>query len=427
CFFQNYVKAKKAGLKVGVYWFGYSYIEGFNYADISGIEANSLLTILDDLQTYVNKNAPELGKISFEMPIYYDYEEEADYKACISKGISKAKLTDAAMNFCKIMSEHNYYCGVYTYKSVADNYINLNTISAQYPVWYARYPSALYSASSYANFNTTAYPKSSWCPNYTGMWQYTDRGDPTLFIPGSSQSNGLDVDVCYLDYETYMRELGLNGLSPIKTEDDSTGSDSEEGSDKEDEGSVIQPDTSTTVNDTTNFPFEIKFYGDDEYKNTVNGLFTYTKYTANGAVSGGGVLNIQDGQGGTFYLRNGEYIIFDSLPEGLYFTVTETENNNYSTSTSGTLNTVDFNENSTKIPLENEVEKVGGLSENTTFANMVQSDSEVVVKFLNKLQYKYKITYDYVSRQDGKVYYVLSGTFKESELKENLPDLSAKF
>lgn len=426
-FFSNYVKAKKAGLKVGVYWFGYSYIEGFNYEDISTIEANSLLTILDNLQTYVNKEASELGNISFEMPIYYDYEEEADYKACLGKGISKAKLTEAATNFCKIMGEHNYYCGVYTYKSVADSYINLNTISAQYPVWYARYPSALHSASSYTNFSTTAYPKSDWCPSYTGMWQYTDMGDPTLFIPYSSQSNGLDVDVCYLDYESYMRELGLNGLAPIKNEEDTSGSDSEDKDPDDKQEDIIKPDTSTTVNDTTNFPFEIKFYGDDKYKNAVNGMFAYTKYSANGSVSGGGVLNVHDGQGGTFYLRNGEYIIFDSLPDGIYFTVTETENNNYSTSTSGTLNSVDFNENSTEIQLENEVEKVGGLSEKTTFANMVQSDSEVAVKFLNKLQYKYKITYDYVSRQDGRVYYVLSGTFKESELEDNLPDLSAKF
>lgn len=434
-FFQNYVKAKKAGLKVGVYWFGYSYSSGFNYADISATEAKSLLGILDDLQTYVDENAPGLGKISFEMPIFYDYEKEADYKTCINdKSISKATLTEAAMNFCRIMGEHNYYCGVYTYKNVADNCINLTTISAQYPVWYARYPSALQSASSYTNFNTTAYPKSTWCPNYTGMWQYTDKGDPSLFIPGTSQSNGLDVDVCYLDYETYMRELGLNGLSPIKTEEDSTGSDSEKDPDNEGGEEVIQPDTSTTVNDTTNFPFEIKFYGDDEYKNTVNGLFAYTKYSANGSVSGGGVLNVHGEQGGTFYLRNGEYIIFDSLPDGIYFTVTETENNNYSTSTSGVLNTVDFGETSTEIQLENEVEKLSGLSEKTTFANMVQSDGEVVVKFLNKLQYKYKITYDYEPRQyseelrqEGRVYYVLTGTFKESELKENLPDLSAKF
>lgn len=430
-FFQNYVKAKKAGLKVGVYWFGYSYSnrKDINYTDISETEANSLLDILDELQTYVNNNAPELGNISFEMPIFYDYEEEASYKTCVNeKGITKATLTGAAMNFCKIMGDHNYYCGVYTYKNTADNYINLSTISAQYPVWYARYPVALNSVTSYTNFNTTDYPKSTWCPSYTGMWQYTDKGDPSLFISGVSQSAGLDVDVCYLDYESYMRELGLNGLTPIKAAEDSTGSDSEEeGTVNEGEENVIQLDTGTTVNDTTNFPFEIKFYGDEQYKNTVNGLFAYTKYTANGSVSGGGELSVQGEHGGTFYLRNGEYIIFDSLPDGIYFSVTETENNNYSTSTSAVLKAVDFQENSTETQLENEVEKLSGLSEKTTFANMVQSDSEVDVKFLNKLQYKYKITYDYVSRQDGKVYYVLSGTFKESELKDNLPNLSAKF
>lgn len=167
-FERNYKNAKAAGLQVGAYWYSYA----TSPADAAK-EAQACLQAI-------------AGKC-FEMPIYFDLEEASQ----TSKGGAYCRqLID---RFCQEMEAAGYYAGVYTSASVA-NSLPSGTDS-RYAMWIAHWG-----------------VKS---PSYTGrygMWQHTS----TASVSGINGS--VDGDIAYIDYETVMREQGLNGYDkPKKT------------------------------------------------------------------------------------------------------------------------------------------------------------------------------------------------------------------
>lgn len=167
-FEKNYKNAKAAGLQVGAYW--YSYAE--SPADAKK-EAQACLQAI-------------AGKC-FEMPIYFDLEEKSQTS---QGGAYCRQLID---KFCTTLEAAGYYAGVYTSASVA-NSLPSGTDS-RYAMWIAHWG-----------------VKS---PSYTGhygMWQHTS----TASVSGIS--GNVDGDIAYIDYETVMREQGLNGFPmPKKT------------------------------------------------------------------------------------------------------------------------------------------------------------------------------------------------------------------
>ena len=166
-FEKNYKNAKAAGLQVGAYWYSYA----TSPADAAK-EAQACLQAI-------------AGK-AFEMPIYFDLEEASQ----TSKGGAYCRhLID---RFCGELEAAGYYAGVYTSASVA-NALPSGTDS-RYAMWIAHWG-----------------VKS---PSYTGrygMWQHTS----TASVSGIS--GNVDGDIAYIDYETVMREQGLNGFDRPKT------------------------------------------------------------------------------------------------------------------------------------------------------------------------------------------------------------------
>ena len=121
------------------------------------------------------------------MPIYFDLEE----KSQIQKGGAYCRqLID---KFCTTLEAAGYYAGVYTSASAANSLPG--GTDSRYAMWIAHWG-----------------VKS---PSYTGhygMWQHTS----TASVSGIS--GNVDGDIAYIDYETVMREQGLNGFPvPNKT------------------------------------------------------------------------------------------------------------------------------------------------------------------------------------------------------------------
>ncbi len=422
-FYEFYVKAKLAGLKVGSYWYGYSYSDT-DVADISTTEAEQYLKVLEGLKTYVkdyNTNNDTDIDVTFEMPLYYDYEELGTYALATSASEIK-NITNAAVNFCNIMENNGYLCGVYSFTSWYNTCFNFDLFPADYPIWWARYPTALSTPTTYTDFNTTDYPKSYWLNDNVGLWQFACWGDPSTINSQADVDSGLDVDVCYVDYETFLREEGLNGFgtadeaetTPEATEPETQPTTQEVGDETAQPttspGAEDPSDDTEVVKSTTNFPFTVNFYSDEELENSLNGPFAYKKYTASGTLVGSAFIE----NGGTFYLKDGQYVVFEGLPYDAYYTVKEGDAvTGYSTNVSVT--------NSQQ---EGEViDTAAGKS----YSSQLASLGTDTVKFINSVSYNYRIRFNYKSRLDGDVYFISAGVLKDDELEDNLPKLSQKF
>jgi GH25 family lysozyme M1 (1,4-beta-N-acetylmuramidase) len=161
-FEENYKKAKAAGLNVGAYW----YSKAMSVAD-STSEAKYVLNALKGKQ--------------FEYPIYYDIEE----KSLFSKG--KKLTSDIAKNFCKIMESKGYLCGIYASLSYFNNYFT-DDVKKKFTIWVAQY-------------NTHC--------DYKGdykIWQKSSHGSV------SGIKGRVDLDECYYDFPSHIKQKKLNGF-----------------------------------------------------------------------------------------------------------------------------------------------------------------------------------------------------------------------
>lgn len=158
----NYLNAKKAGVKVGAYWYSYA-----KSVEDAKREADVFLRIIAGKQ--------------FEMPVAFDIEE----KSQASKG--KAFVSSLIKAFCERVESAGYFVSVYASKYWFDNYID-GECKQLYDTWLARWGAS---------------------PDYNGkigMWQNSSKG----------RINGIagncDTDVAYKNYPTIMRQYGLNGF-----------------------------------------------------------------------------------------------------------------------------------------------------------------------------------------------------------------------
>ena len=160
-FEQNYTRAKKAGLNVGVYW--------YSYATSEADAANEAAVCLEVIK----------GK-QFEYPIYFDLEEQAQF----SRG--KAFCSALVTAFCSELEKAGYFAGLYISRSPLQQYITAD-VASRYALWIAEYGNK-------CNYNGTY-----------GMWQYSSEGKV------SGISGNVDLDICYIDYPKAIKEKGLNG------------------------------------------------------------------------------------------------------------------------------------------------------------------------------------------------------------------------
>ena len=178
-FERSYSECKKNGIPVGVYWYSYAKSTAEALA-----EANACIEVIKGKQ--------------FEFPIYYDLEENL-------AAMGQALVSSIATTFCNALEKAGYYAGIYISRSPAQLYLT-KEVAQKYALWLAEYNS-----------------KCNYDGNY-GMWQYSSTGKV------NGVSGDVDMDYCYVDYPTIIKNAGLNGYvkpdhtpKPTVTELDITG------------------------------------------------------------------------------------------------------------------------------------------------------------------------------------------------------------
>lgn len=173
-FFHNYANAKNAGIPVGAYWYSYA-----KTVEEAKLEAAACINTLKDTK--------------LEYPIYYDVEENSQYK------LGKAKVSAIIKAFCDTMEAAGYWVGVYTnaswYNSVLDD-----EVKTRYAIWIAHW------GVSKPGINGSY-----------GMWQYNiGKNNPINGISGD-----VDLDYAYVDYPTLIKKDGCNNWpkeTPVTTQ-----------------------------------------------------------------------------------------------------------------------------------------------------------------------------------------------------------------
>lgn len=175
-FEEYYAAAKKAGLKVGAYWYSYA----LNKEDAKK-EAQVCLDVIK-------------GK-TFEYPIFIDMEDADGYKK--EHGMpSNATLCDICEVFCEALEKAGYYTGIYASESWFNN--QLKNVSTRYDKWLANWGD-----------NDDILESDELKTSYR-IHQYT-----SMYKIGSKR---FDRNVVYsFDYPKAIEEAGLNGFEKSTT------------------------------------------------------------------------------------------------------------------------------------------------------------------------------------------------------------------
>ena len=162
-FERNYKLAKQNKIPLGIYLYSYA-----KNVEDAKLEANELIKYLKSS-----------GNSSFELPIFYDIEEDSQ----ISYG--KKAITDITIAFCETMKNAGYEVGVYSYSYWLNNYMEISRLPADYSLWVA----------DYGTNNNGQIPSDLDKYSEThDIWQFTDKAK----IDGI---NGyVDMNVCYKKY-----------------------------------------------------------------------------------------------------------------------------------------------------------------------------------------------------------------------------------
>ena len=122
-----------------------------------------------------------------KVPVFYDVENEHGDETGSISNLDRQLLTDIIKTFCDTLRENNYYSGYYSNISFAkDDYYPEQL--REYPFWLAQW----------GEINTCSYD--------FYLWQYSATGQ----VPGVN--GDCDLDLCFADFESYIREQGYNNL-----------------------------------------------------------------------------------------------------------------------------------------------------------------------------------------------------------------------
>ena len=169
-FEEYYAAARKAGLDIGAYIYTYA-------------------TNADDLVTYTSTLLRALEGKTFEYPIYLDMEDAAQ------KNLPTETLMEMCYAYCDLLVQKRYYPGVYSYLNFIQTKLNTEQLAAYFDVWIAHYP-----------LNMTVLGKDYYVNDYS-MWQYTENGS----VDGVTGK--VDLNICYKDYPTIIKDNGYNGYT----------------------------------------------------------------------------------------------------------------------------------------------------------------------------------------------------------------------
>lgn len=162
-FSSNVIEAKKAGLMVGAYHY---------------LWAETVADARKEAKFFIKTISP----YSLDFPAILDFEEPSQ-----QENLTNAERTAIAKAFLEEVEKAGYYPMLYTNKSWAVGYLNMDEL-ADYEIWLAEWSSK---------------------PTYTGnfgIWQYTAYGKV------SGIEGGVDLDVCYKNYRKIILDGGYNHL-----------------------------------------------------------------------------------------------------------------------------------------------------------------------------------------------------------------------
>lgn len=172
--------AEKAGIPYGFYWYGYS-----QTPEQAKSEAAFCLKT-------IKKYKPTL-------PIAYDLEDGDGYKAAHGGIPSKSVNTQIVINFCEALEDAGYFAMYYVNYDWWANRI-YSTKLLDYALWIAWW-------------GRVTKPDVG-CNEY--MWQYTSDGKVEGII------GRVDMNYCYVDFVSVIKENGLNGYTPTGSGDANT-------------------------------------------------------------------------------------------------------------------------------------------------------------------------------------------------------------
>jgi len=165
-FEDNYIKAKNAGLGVGVYQWGRA-------ANVAQSREEAQLLIEHCLK----------GKV-FEYPIYYDVEDS------ILLRLGVEQTTEIIKSWAEVIESAGYFAGIYMNQSCFESEVSGNELAKLYSQWRAKW--------------TTEDRK----PNCQ-MWQFG--GETNLVRSNRVAGYVCDQDFAYEDFSLIISNAGLNG------------------------------------------------------------------------------------------------------------------------------------------------------------------------------------------------------------------------
>lgn len=166
CFDDFYNKLKANRVPVGAYWY-------------------SKATSIEQAKAEARKCIDVLKNKQFELPIYYDIEENSILN------MGRAVVSDIAKAFCTELEKAKYFVGIYMSRCAILSYLT-DDVQKRYALWVADWT------------GSCKYNK-----NPVGMWQ-----------SGIGKLNGTDIDtdVMFIDYPSIIKSGGFNGYSVNKVD-----------------------------------------------------------------------------------------------------------------------------------------------------------------------------------------------------------------
>ena len=173
--FKSYIEgAKKAGLKIGVYWFSY---------------ATSVEKAKQEAQACLQTLSPYKSSINY--PVFFDFEyASVDYARKNGINITKNLASQMANAFLSAVKSQGYTTGLYTNRDFSNTYYNTDLLDSN-NLWVAQYNST----------NSFGKPYS--------IWQYSESGK----VPGISGA----VDLNYTCLNTFGINSNTNSESNSNT------------------------------------------------------------------------------------------------------------------------------------------------------------------------------------------------------------------
>lgn len=161
-FESHYANAKQRGIPCGCYWYSYA----MDVEDAKK-EAQACIEVIKGKQ--------------FEYPIFYDVEENKQF------ALGKEKVSEIMRTFIETLEAAGYWTGLYGSYSSLMNYTS-DYIRTNKAIWLAHW----------------GVQKSPY-PYQYGTWQYAVGRIDGVY-------GDCDLDYCYVDYPTLIKNAGLNGF-----------------------------------------------------------------------------------------------------------------------------------------------------------------------------------------------------------------------